>query len=185
MALSNVRRNYNSAIGLGAGGFTGDLQVVLFVTNPDRLTFNANVTFNDTVAPFTFTPSDDNGKVKNFQSVDDVFKWLNQAFFDVQTIDLTIDDATLISKVFVPATDPVASATRFKARFMALKTGLVDNAAAVEAKRAAAQALGWDVSSYAAEVANYNELVAQKAAILAMSNYYQARVDFYDDIINP
>lgn len=185
--LSAVRRNVYSAIGLSGGLFNGVIEILLKVTDEQRLRFNANVTFytGDVNAPsFTFTPCNDDGEIRNFTNADDVIKWVNSAFNDVTDITMVVDDAQLISKPFVPPLDPLADATKQKTRFTRLKAGIQDNKTGVIARVDAAIALGYHLpTAHVALQALYASLVAKRDAVLAIESYYEEREAHFNAII--
>ena len=167
--------------------FSGGIKAVLVPIDVVKLTFGANVTVNDGTADAkTYTPCDDNGKIKTFSNIDDLVTWLKGAYTDILTMSLTIADFNLISKVYVPATDVLKDATSKKAIFTKLKLGLVDNLAAATLEIARAETAGWNaVTAHPASQAIYAELVAKKAAVQAASDYYQTRIAFFQTIITP
>ncbi len=114
-----------------------------------------------------------------------MMKWVSGAFLDIQSVSIAFTNIGLISKPFVPPTDPVANATKQKAAFTKLKEGIQDNKTRAIAKVTAAVASGWNTSPYAALVNAYNTLVANRDAILAIETYYQDQVDYFDGIANP
>lgn len=189
MALSNVRANQKSAIGLSGGLFTGAIAVLAFVADPKRLSFNCNITFQtgDVGAPSqTFTPCNDDGEIRKFGNLDDIIKWLNGAFYDVTAISIAIDEADALAKPFVPPTDPVADALKQKVAFTKLKDGIQDNKTSALAKVTAAEASGWDEpTAHPALQANYANIVAKKDAVLDIEAFYVERIAYFDGIANP
>lgn len=184
------RATQKAVLALGNGAFNGNISAVLLPVDLDSLSFNANVTVNDGTANVAvYTPADDNGKIKKFGDVDDLVRWLKGAYFDIINVDMTIADFSGISRAFVPPTDPIADATKKKAAFTKLDTGLNDNLATIDAKIAAAAASGWNdplsANYHPALQANYDEYVKERAAIVAAKAYYVGRVAFYNAIINP
>ena len=171
-----MRANQKSAIGLGDGNYTGALTITATIVDAKKLTFTALIGYVDGLAAaISFTPCTDDGAVKKFTDVDDMMKSVSIAFTNIG----------LISKPFVPPTDPVANATKQKAAFTKLKEGIQDNKTRAIAKVTAAVASGWNTSPYAALVNAYNTLVANRDAILAIETYYQDQVDYFDGIANP
>lgn len=184
------RSTQKAVLALGNGAFNGNIKAVLLPVDVLALSFYANVTVNfGTPNATTYTPADDNGKIRKFGDADDLVKWLKAAYFDIVSVELSIADFDLISRVFVPASDPIADATKKKAAFMKLNTGLDDNLMAINAQIAAAVASGWNdpqsPNYHPALQANYNAYVAQKDVIVASKAYYAGRVTFYNAIINP
>ncbi|MDP2071567.1 hypothetical protein [Methylotenera sp.] len=186
MVLSANRANQKSAIGLSSGLFSGGIAIDAKVTDIKNLKFQANVTFQtgDVASPYkTFTPSTDDGEVKTFSALDDIIKWVNGAFNDVQTISINIDEAVKLSKAFVPPTDPIADALKQKTKFQKLKDGLLDNKTNALAKVQAAEAQGYHTSPNAALLALYASLVTKKNAVLAIETYYTNEIARFNAIV--
>lgn len=185
--LSATRIQQKAVLSLVTGMFNGHIKAVLVPVDAAKLTFGANVTINfGTANVATYTPCDDNGKVKTFSNIDDLVSWLKNAYTDILTVDLTIADFELITKAFVPPTDALKDATSKKAIYVKLVAGLVDNLASATLEISRAVTAGWSaVDAHPALQANYAELVAKKAAIQAASDYYAGRVTFYQSIIAP
>lgn len=185
--LSAVRANLISAIGLSGGLFNGGVSILLKVTDAAKLKFNANVTYTtgDVATPnVTFTPCNDDGEIRNFSNADDVIKWVNGAFNDVQAISITVDDANLLAKPFVPPLDPLADAAKQKAKFTKLKAGIQDNKTNALAKVAAAVAQGYNApTAHVALQDLYAGLVAKKDAVVAIETYYTDRETHYNTIL--
>lgn len=188
-ALSNVRANQKSALGLSNGLFTGAIAVTALVVDPKSLTFNVNITYQtgDAQNPSrTFTPMNDDGLVRKFGSLDDVIKWVQGAFLDFTAITFTIDEAGLIAKAFVPPTDPLANALKQKTAFQKLSDGLADNATRANLKVDQAIASGWDLpSAHPALQANYAALVKNQESVEALGAYYDGQVSYWNGIANP
>jgi hypothetical protein len=186
-----LRASQKSVKALGGGFFTGVLSAVLLpVDIGSKLTFQANVKVNGGSAnEAIYTPCDDSGKIKTFSNVDDLVNWLKGAYDDIITLTLEIANADYISKVFIPPTDAVADATKQKAKYVKLNTGLDDNLAAANAAVSSAALAGWNdplsPAYHPALQANYNELVAKRDAIIAARAYYIDRIAFYQAIITP
>ena len=188
VAISAVRANQKSAIGLSGGLFTGVVAITAILADFKNLKFYANITYQtgDVGAPQkTFTPCTDNGEVKKFSAIDDIIKWVNGAFLDVTDISIEVDSADLIAKKFVAPTDPVANATKQKAAFTKLKDGIQDNKAFAQANVNAAVASGWDVSANPALLAAYAKVNASLQAVLAIETYYTDQIEFWDGVANP
>ena len=182
-ALSNVRANQKSAIGLSNGLFNGLIAITALIFDPKKLTFQANITFQtgDVAHPsYTFTPCTDDGEVKKFTAIDDIINWVNGAFLDVSAITVTVDEASKIAKAFVAPSDPVADGLKKKAAFTKLLAGIQDNKTKSLATVAAAEGFGWNLpAANPALQANYALLVAKKDAVLAIETYYTDQIAFY------
>ena len=185
-ALSSVRANQKSALGLSGGLFNGGVSILALVVDPKRLTFNANITYQtgDAGAPTkVFTPINDDGQVRKFSNLDDIIKWVQGAFLDFTSISISIDEAGLIAKKFVPPTDPVVNAVKQKATFTRLKDGIADNKTNAQAKVTAAETSGWDEpTAHPALQANYAALVANLVAVTDLESYYTAQIAFWNAI---
>lgn len=181
-----MRANQKSALGLGDGNYTGNLIVNATIVDAKKLTFTAEIGYVDGNAQTQlFNPCSDDGAVKKFSNVDDIMKWLQGAFLDIQDIAFTFTNISLFTKPFVPPTDPVADAVKQKTAFTKLKEGIQDNKTRAISKVTAAVASGWNTSPYAALVAAYNTLVANRDAVLQIETYYTAQIAYYDEIANP
>lgn len=176
-----------SALGASNGIFNGNVKIQLLPVDTAKLTFSANITVNDaTPNAATYTPCDDNGKVRVFSDVDGVVSWVRGAYTDVLSVSMDIADFDVITKTFVPPTDALKDAVSKKASFTKLQTGLVDNLAAANTEITRAATAGWNaVDAHPALQANYAELVAKRDAIEDANDYYVARIAFYEAIINP
>lgn len=168
--------------------FNGHIKAVLVPIDVVKLTFGANVTVNaGTANEKTYTPCDDNGKVKTFANIDDLITWLKSAYSDILTLDLSVADFSLISKVSVVATDILKDATTKKSVFTKLKLGLVDNFAAAQLDITRATTAGYNNPASPAyslgAQAIYDEYVAKHAAIQAASDFYAARIVYFQTII--
>jgi len=187
-AISAVRANQKSALGLSGGLFNGVLSIVAIVADVKRLTFNANITYQtgDVGNPSeTFTPCNDDGEVRKFANLDDIIKWAQGAFVGFTSLSINIDDAGALAKVFNPPLDPIADAVKQKVAYQKLKDGIQDNKTAALAKVAAAEASGWDESTaHPALQANYALIVAKKDAVVAIEAYYIEQIANYTAIAN-
>lgn len=187
VAISTIRANQVSAVGLSSGLFNGNVEATLIVVDAKKLKFKANVKYftGDVNAPFqVFTPCTDDGEVKTFGDIDDLVKWINGAFDDVSGLTFTVDEAIAISKPFVPPLDPLADAAKQKARFTKLKAGIQDNKANALSKVAAAEAQGYDEpTAHSALQALYASLIAKRDAVLNIEAYYTAREAVYVAIL--
>lgn len=181
------RANQKAVLALGGGVFNGKIEVVLLPVDSSKLTFQANVkAYQDATASVTYTPADDNGKIKTFGNVDDVMSWLRNAYNDILTLSLSVDSFELISKAFVPPTDALKDAISKKASFTKLNLGLADNLTAANLEVTRATTAGWNLpTAHPALQANYAELVAKRDSIVASQAYYTARIAFYQSIITP
>lgn len=186
LVLSNTRANQRNARALFAT-FNGAIILALGVVNTVRQTFQANVTFetgNAGTPTVTFTPCDDAGRVRTFGDVDDLVKWVNGAFNDVTSISMSVVNAELLAKPFVPPTDTLADANRKKTQFEALKVKGNLSLAAVTAKVNAEIAAGNNApEAHPALQAIYQELVKQQTAVQAQVDYYDDRITHYQAII--
>lgn len=167
--------------------FLGGIKAVLVPIDIVKLTFGANVTVNHGTADAkTYTPCDDNGKVKTFSNIDDLVTWLKGAYNDISALELSVADFALISKVFTPALDVLKDATSKKAYYTKLKLGLVDNLAAGTLEVSRAELAGYNLpTAHPSAQAIYAEIVAKRAAVQAASDFYQTRIAFYQTIITP
>lgn len=179
----------SKAVGSLAGGmFSGALTATMLPVDVNgKLTFRANVaafTGDVNTPSVVFTPADDNGNVKVFGNIDDLIKWLRSAYLDIVSLNIEVDSMELITKKFVPPTDPLANAVKQKTVFEKLKAGLADNINLVNTKVAAAVASGWNaVNAHPALKANYDELIAKKTAVDATAAYFDAKIAEYAAII--
>lgn len=185
--LSTVRANQKSAIGLSNGSFNGNISVSMGIVDAKKLTFNANVTFEtgDTAHPtYTFSPCSDDGEYKKFSAIDDMLAWVNNAFYDVKQVEITIANIDLAAKVEPVPTDPVADALKQKVKFQKLKDGIADNKTKAITAVTAAAASGWNLPTKSAALqANYAELVAKRDVVLGIEAYYTDRVTHFAAIV--
>ena len=182
--LSSVRIQ-QLAVGALTAVFSGAIKAVLIPVDTVKLTFGANVTVNQgTPDAKTFTPCDDNGKIKTFANIDDLVTWLKGAYTDINSVDISIADFNLISKAYVPALDVLKDATSKKTFYVKKKLGLVDNLAASNLEVSRAELAGYNLpSAHAASKAIYAEIVAKKEAVLSASDFYTARIAYFQSII--
>lgn len=174
------RQNQKSAISAGDGSFNGKILILATILDAKKLNFTANIQFNQSDnTPITFTPVSDDGYFKKFADLDDAAKWVNGAFVGITNLDVTVTNPEFIAKVVMAPTDPVAFGLKQKAFYTKLKADIADNKTRATTAVTVAAGYGWDVSSDAALVANYTELVARKDAILAIEAYYTDRISFY------
>lgn len=188
MPLSNNRATQRSVKRFHQG-FNGNVTAELFIVDAQKLRFQANITVQtgDVNTPtVTYTPCDDNGKVRTFGSVDDVFKFVNGAYNDVISFEATFVDVLSINNPFVPPTDAVADATKKKAAFIKLRDGMGDNILALTAKRDSEIASGWNLgTAHPALQANHAETLKQLDTATATRQYFIDRIAAMDLIINP
>ena len=181
-----IRANQLLAVSLHAG-FTGALSVLLLpLAGEADLKFTANVTFQtgDSAVPtVTFSPCTDTGVVKEFNDADDCVKWLNGAFYDIQSVAILIDDFASINKPFVPPTDAIKFATARKAFFVKKVLGMADKVIVAEGKVTANIALGWPTSQYPALVKLHVEDVKRRDTVVGIKEFYVAEVARYNAII--
>lgn len=186
MNLSNTRANQRLARALFAT-FNGAISLQVAPINTQRMTFQANVTFetgNVGTPSVTFTPCDDAGRVRIFGDIDDLIKWVNGAFNDVTSIDVVVEEAEKLAKPFVPPTDTLADAQRKKTQFEALKAKGTLSLAAATAKVNAEIAAGNNApEAHPALQAIYQEFVKQQTAVQAQVDYYDDRITHYTAII--
>ena len=177
-----------AVLALGGGVFNGKIEATLLpVDIGTKLTFNANVkVFQDATNFVTYTPCDDNGKIKTFSNADDLVNWLKGAYLDIISLSMTIADFDLVTRAFVPPTDVLSDATKKKTYFTKKKDGLSDNLIAANLEVSRAATAGWNApTAHQALQANYAELVAKRDAITASQAYYTAQIAFYQAIITP
>lgn len=185
LAVSRIQQKAVQAL---TAFFNGHIKAVLVPIDVVKLTFGANVTVNaGTANEKTYTPCDDNGKIKTFANIDDLVTWLKSAYTDILTLDLSVADFSLISKVSVVATDILKDATTKKAVFTKLKLGLVDNLAAAQLDLTRATTAGYNNPASPAyslgAQAIYDEYVAKQTSIQAASDFYAARIVYFQTII--
>lgn len=167
--------------------FNGNLSIQMLPVDVKRLTFQANITAEtgDVNNPsYTYTPCDDVGRPRTFSDIDDVLKWINGAYVDIISVAVEIADYDVVTKKFVPPSDPIVDATKQKATFERLRDAQAPKVASVNAKVAAAAASGWNAeTAHPALKANYDELVFQQQATQNIYNFYVAEVARYNAII--
>ena len=117
-AQAALRANTKIADIIIAGSTAAVSVLLLPVSDETDLKFTANVTTG--LPAVTFTPATDTGMVKEFNDADDCIKWLNQAFYDIGTVTIAIDDFASINNPFVPPTDAIKFATAQKAKYVKL-----------------------------------------------------------------
>jgi len=186
-AQAAQRANQRSAKSLGAG-FNGVLTILaLALQDEPDLKFTANVTYQtgDAGQPSaTFTPCDDFGRVKKFSDVDDIIKWLNGAFFDITSIVVTVDDATVINKPFNPPTDAVKDATAQKARFVKYLAAIDDKVDTLTAKVASEVLAGWSApTAHPVLQANHAETNKQLSTAQEIADFYGDEITRFTAII--
>jgi hypothetical protein len=165
-------------------GSTAAVSVLLLpVADETDLKFTANVTTG--VPAVTFTPATDAGMVREFNDADDCIKWLNSAFYDIQSMTIAIDDFASINNPFVPPTDAVKFATAQKAKYIKLAAANDTKLVVLNAKVASEVALGWPTSQYPALVALHAETLKQRDTVVSYKTNYSNEITRFNAIINP
>ena len=182
-AQAALRANTKIADIIIAGSTAAVSVLLLPVSDDTDLKFTANVTTG--VPSVTFTPATDIGMVKQFNDADDCIKWLNQAFYDIGTVNIAIDDFASINNPFVPPTDAIKFATAQKAKFVKLNLANDSKLVILNAKVTSEIALGWPTSQYPSLVALHAETVKQRDTVNSYKTNYLAEIARFTAIITP
>lgn len=180
-----IRTGQKAIMGATNGEFNGQIEATCYISDPKRLRFVATVavkTGNAANPSVSIVPIDDLGRVKTFTNMDDLVSWLNGGLHGISAMAFTVSGLETIARPVPVPVDPKADAVKQEAKYIKLRDAQIIRETDVQSKVSAAIALGWDVSPVPALVANYNEIVAQKAAATAIKDYYVSRVAFYHAI---
>ena len=187
VAQHSLRVTQKSVLSQGGGVFNGKLEVVAIPVDATKLTFTANVKAYTGASTFVeYSAADDKGKIKTFGSLDLIITWLKGAYLDITDLSILVSDVEEISKEYVPPSDALKDATSKKSSFTKLLAANEERLTAANLDVTRAEAAGWDaVGAHPTLTANYNELVARVTALNSAKTYFNARIAYFDSIINP